>query len=338
MAPRVRSLADATETTAHVGVRVTPRTRATAARASARSLRASARHTHGTRPQVITVLASSHSGGHPRQPHPVARCCDSRGMAGIRSKREGACRDAPLPVTDGQGRKHVGQSLRRDEVSDRPGSARLQLQAPEPCASPACCRRKVSGAVPEPNARRARAHRLRASSRGQASQEQGADAPWRRRCATMRSCQVQSSSTRLVAAPSPLATRYRYGGRHENVPPPARRGSADARGPRRQGIGQRRTEQGRSRREARVAGSGSLASRVSLPATGDREDADPHVERSTGTRHEQVSADGRHVRENLIEASASAGPGQGPARRNPMRPPGGDRSRRRDRRPVYILQ
>ena len=80
------------------------------------------------------------------------------------------------------------------------------------------------------------------------------------------------------------------------------------------------------RREVWVAGRGSLASRLSLPATGDREDADPHVEGSTGTRHEQVSADGRHVRENLIEASASAGPGQGPARRNPMRPPGDSKS------------
>ena len=49
------------------------------------------------------------------------------------------------------------------------------------------------------------------------------------------------------------------------------------------------------RREVWVAGRGSLASRLSLPATGDREDADPHVEGSTGTRHEQVGADGRHV-------------------------------------------
>ena len=48
----------------------------------------------------------------------------------------------------------------------------------------------------------------------------------------------------------------------------------------------------RIRREVWVAGSGSRASRLSLPATGDREDANPHVEGSTGTRHEQVSADG----------------------------------------------
>lgn len=47
----------------------------------------------------------------------------------------------------------------------------------------------------------------------------------------------------------------------------------------------------RIRGEVGVAGSGSRASRLSLPATGDREDADPHVERSTGARHDQVGAD-----------------------------------------------
>ena len=34
----------------------------------------------------------------------------------------------------------------------------------------------------------------------------------------------------------------------------------------------------------------------SLPATGDREDADPHVEGSTGAQHDQMTADGKHSR------------------------------------------